>query len=82
MDFPAAKHLPVLIYPNPLNPGRYVVVNSGFSFCEFGNASNAQQTPKLPDFALIDITVPRAARLVQGIPCAGFFDERWEVTGQ
>ncbi len=81
-DFPAARYVPVLIYPNPLNPRRYVVVNSGFTFCEFGRASNAQQTPRLPDFAVIDITVPHASRPAEGIPHAGFFGERWEMTGK
>src|ERR1700753_2273320 len=27
--FPAASHVPVLIYPNPLHPDHYVVLNSG-----------------------------------------------------
>ncbi|MDB5296807.1 MAG: phospholipase/Carboxylesterase, partial [Phycisphaerales bacterium] len=30
----AATHLPALIYPNPLNPTRYVVLNSGPTFRE------------------------------------------------
>ena len=30
--YPAAKHVPILIYPNPLNPTRYVVLNSGFTW--------------------------------------------------
>src|SRR5262249_34048187 len=30
--FDATRHLPVLICPNPLNPKRYVVINSGHTF--------------------------------------------------
>jgi len=75
----ANKNLPVLIYPNPLNPKRYVVINGGFTFAEFGSASNAQQTPKLPDWAIVDIGVPRESRLASGIADAGFFNERWEL---
>jgi hypothetical protein len=75
--FAATRYVPVLIFPNPLNPQRYVVVNTGFTFCESGKASNALQTPKLPDYAVVDIEVPRPARLVQGIAHAGFFDEEW-----
>ncbi len=41
----AAKNAPVLIYPNPLNPSRYVVINSGFTFPQNAGLSNAQQTP-------------------------------------
>ena len=77
--FDAATHVPVLIFPNPLNPSRYVVLNSGPTFFDFGAASNAQQTPKLPDFAVIDITVARAERLTRGVVLAGFFDEQWRL---
>src|SRR5262249_22550558 len=30
--FDADTHVPVLIYPNPLNPQKYIVLNSGFTF--------------------------------------------------
>jgi hypothetical protein len=68
-----------LIHPNPLNPARYIVLNSGPTYLDFGGASNAQQTPKLPDFAMLDTTVPRAERLARGVTQAGFFDEEWRV---
>ena len=54
--------MPVLIYPNPLNPKRYVVLNSGFTFREYDYLNNARQVPKLPDFAVVDIDVPVSAR--------------------
>jgi hypothetical protein len=63
----------VLIFPNPLNPNRYVVLNSGFTFADAGSGSNAQQTPKLPDYAVIEIGPSRKVVL------AGFFDERWRA---
>ena len=31
-DVSSGHHVPVLIYPNPLNPKRYVVLNSGFTY--------------------------------------------------
>ena len=71
-------HVPVLIFPNPLNPNRYVVLNSGFTFSRFGHMSNATQTPKLPDWALVDITKPYNAGDPECIVAAGFFDERWQ----
>jgi hypothetical protein len=76
--FASERHVPVFIFPNPLNPDRYVVINSGFTFCDLASASNAQQTPILPDFAAIDITVPRVARRREGVQYAGFFGEHWE----
>jgi hypothetical protein len=77
--YAAATHVPVLIYPNPLNPKRYVVINSGFTFREYDYLNNARQVPKLPDFAVIDITVPPSSRSPGGIVNAGFFGERWEL---
>ena len=72
-------HIPILIYPNPLNPKRYVVLNSGFTFSRFGHMSNATQTPKLPDWALVDMRQPYNAGDPNCVAAAGFFDERWRV---
>jgi dienelactone hydrolase len=77
--FPADQTVPVLIYPNPLNPKKYIVLNSGFTFAEFAAASNSQQTPKLPDWAVLDMSVSNAKRLAEGVKDAGFFGEKWEV---
>jgi dienelactone hydrolase len=75
--FDAPHHVPVLIYPNPLNPKRYVVLNSGFTFREYDYLNNARQVPKLPDFAVIDVDVPVSSRAPGGIATAGFFNEEW-----
>jgi hypothetical protein len=75
--YDAGHHVPVLIYPNPLNPRRYVVLNSGFTFREYDYLNNARQVPKLPDFAVVDIDVPVSARAPGGIVAAGFFTETW-----
>jgi hypothetical protein len=77
--YSADHHVPVLIYPNPLNPKRYVVLNSGFTFREYDYLNNARQTPKLPDWAVVDVDVPVSSRLPGGIAAADFFDERWEL---
>lgn len=79
-SFSAAHHVPVLIYPNPLNPKKYVVLNSGFTFREYDYLNNARQVPKLPDYAVIDVREPVSSRAPGGIVAAGFFDERWELT--
>ncbi len=78
--FPAAGHAVVMIYPNPLNPKKYVALNSGFTFREYDQLNNARQVPKLPDFAIIDLSQPPNSRTPGGIATAGFFDERWELT--
>jgi len=77
-NYSGDRYVPVLIYPNPLNPKRYVVVNSGFTFREYDYLNNARQTPKLPDWAVVDITVPVSSRAPGGIVNGGFFGEQWE----
>jgi hypothetical protein len=74
-----ASHVPVLIYPNPLNPTRYVVLNSGFTFREYDYLNNARQVPKLPDYAVIDATTPMTSRGPGKVVAAGFFDEKWQL---
>ncbi len=78
-SFPGETHLPVLIYPNPLNPSRYVVLNSGFTYREFDDGNNARQVPKLPDWAIIDVTTPPDARKPGRVAAADFFGEGWEL---
>ncbi|KAA5540740.1 prolyl oligopeptidase family serine peptidase [Roseiconus nitratireducens] len=75
---PKAGHAVVLIYPNPLNPDRYIVLNSGFTFREYDYLNNARQTPKLPDWAILDITRGATARDAGQVRSAGFFDESWK----
>ena len=78
--FDAGKHAPAFIFPNPLNPSRYVVINSGFTFPQYAGASNSFQTPKLPDWAILDLSVPLADRVLgKGVVAADFFGEKWEV---
>jgi len=77
--YPADSHVPALIFPNPLNPDRYVVLNSGFTFREYDYLNNARQVAKLPDYAIIDISKPITSRLPGEVATAGFFDEHWDL---
>ncbi len=74
-----AGHVPLLIYPNPLNPAKYVVLNSGFTFREFDALNNARQVPKLPDWAVVDTATPPDAYAPGKIAAAGFFGEDWKL---
>ena len=78
-SFPSANHVPLLIHPNPLNPTRYVVLNSGFTFREYDYLNNARQVPKLPDWAVVDVNTPPNSRWPGKVVDAGFFGERWEL---
>ena len=75
----AAGHALICIYPNPAAPGRYIVLNSGFTYREYDYLNNARQTPKLPDWAVIDLATPPDSRYPGAIPAAGFFDENWQI---
>ena len=78
--YDATKNVPALIYPNPLNPSRYVVINSGFTFPQYAGMSNSLQTPKLPDWVILDLNVPLAERVGgKGVVDANFFGEKWEI---
>lgn len=77
--FDAARHALIMIYPNPLNPDRYVVLNSGFTFREYDYLNNARQVPKLPDWAVVDVSTPPHSRGPGRIADADFFGERWEL---
>ncbi len=76
--YDASHHMPVFIFPNPVNPKRYIVINSGHTFRESHDRTNSLQNPKLGDWAIIDLDqLPDGAapgRIVE----AGFFDEAWK----
>ncbi|MCS7023861.1 MAG: prolyl oligopeptidase family serine peptidase [Bryobacteraceae bacterium] len=60
----------VAIYPNPLNPKKYVVINSGHTFgAKDFQGTNALLYPRLGDWAVLESTGELRA--------AGFFDESW-----
>ena len=77
--YPSQHHGVIAIYPNPLNPERYVVLNSSFTFREYAYLNNARQVPKLPDWAVIDVRVPADTLWPGKVVAADFFDERWQL---
>ncbi len=77
-DCESATHAPILIYPNPLNPQRYVVLNSGVTQRESHLGTSALTTPKLPDFAVINLDTPPDGEAPGDVVHAGFFDESWQ----
>ena len=70
--FSATDHVPVLIYPNPMNPKRYVVINSGHTFGDADfRGTNAWLYPRLGDYSVLK---PNG-----DIALSGFFDEQWRL---
>jgi hypothetical protein len=78
-SFDARSHVPVLCYPCLKSPAFEVVINSGLTFREAHDRTNSLQNPKLPDWAILDITQPSNAESAGKVVAADFFDERWQV---
>jgi hypothetical protein len=77
--YDSADHAPILVFPNPLNPEHYVVLNSGVTFRDKALANNADQTPKLPDWAIVDLRTPPGPQWPGEVVKAGFFNEKWKL---
>lgn len=77
--YDAAGHVPVMIYPNPLQPDKYIVLNSGPTFREGHDRTNSLQNPKLPDWAVVDLGEPPSDTAPGKIVAADFFDEAWQI---
>ena len=72
-SYRAADHIPVLIYPNPLNPRRYVVLNTGL----IGQGIQGG-TPAYGDYAILNSNAAVPLEVVDG----GLFDETWKLTSR
>jgi Prolyl oligopeptidase family len=79
VNYDGNSHVPVMIFPNPLNSKKYVVLNSGFTYREYAYLNNARQVPMLPDYAIVDTATPPDSRFPGKVVRAGFFDERWQL---
>ncbi len=79
-DYPAQEHVPVLIFPSPLNPEHYVVINSGHTFhaADFAG-TNALLYPRLGDYALLKLTPDAKDPLAVEVVFAGLFDDFWKT---
>ena len=77
--YSAEDHVPVLIYPNPLNPKRYVVINTGTTMSAADlEGTNALQYSRLGDYAIVKLSKqPDGA--IGSVETAGFFDESWRL---
>lgn len=67
-----------MIYPNPLNPKRYVVVNSGPVWGK-GLARN-HKYDMLPDFIVFTEEASNDGTDASMFVCAGFFDQHWRLS--
>src|SRR5579871_116668 len=81
--YDAASHVPVMIYPSPINLNRYVVLNSGHTFhaADF-LGTNALLYPRLGDYAILKSTPTATDPLANEVIAAGLFDDFWKLPGK
>lgn len=73
--FPAADHLPALIYPSPFRSGKYLVVNSGLTI-EEREYHGDYSMPRLGDIAVLKA---EAGTDTPSATFAALFDEYWKL---
>jgi hypothetical protein len=76
----AADHVPVMIFPSPFNPEKYLVLNTGHTFhAKDFEGTNALLYPRLGDYALLKLKGDEKDPLAVEVVTAGLFDEKWQV---
>ncbi len=73
--FSAKDSFPAMIYPNPLNPAKYVVLNTGLTITE-REYNGDYGMPQWGDYAIV--TAKDGSDLPE-LKVAGLFDENWRV---
>ena len=74
-SFAANENYPALIYPNPLQPAKYVVLNTGLTISDRGYNGD-YGTPEWGDYAIVKV---KPGEAVPDVVTAGLFDEAWQL---
>ncbi len=77
-SFPANENFPALIYPNPLHPTKYVVLNTGLTIVD-REYNGDYGLPQWGDYAIVKV---KAGADVPDLVTAGLFDEEWRIARQ
>ena len=79
-EWTAADHGLSLIFPNPLNPSKYVVINSGNTFHEKEfRSTNANLFPRLGDIAVQKFAAGESGEFDEQTVWADVFDANWQL---
>ena len=79
-DYNPDLHSVALIFPNPLNPSKYVVLNTGHTFHEKEfKASNAQLYPRLGDAAVLRFRADKQTGFSEEIVTGEILNTQWEL---
>jgi hypothetical protein len=76
--YPARESFPALVYPNPLSPAKYVVLNTGLTIEDRGYNGD-YGTPLWGDYAIVKV---KPGAEVPEMLMAGLFDENWNLPKQ
>jgi pimeloyl-ACP methyl ester carboxylesterase len=74
-SFSSQDCFPAMIYPNPLNPSKYVVLNTGLTIEDRGYNGD-YGTPLWGDYAIVKV---KPGAQVPDLLTAGLFDESWQL---
>jgi len=74
-SLPAGENFPAMIYPNPLNPSKYVVLNTGLTIVD-REYNGDYGMPQWGDYALVKV---KEGVDVPDLVAAGLFDENWQL---
>jgi hypothetical protein len=74
--FSAKDNFPALIYPNPLSPSKYVVLNTGLTIVD-REYNGDYGMPQWGDYAIVTV---KEGSDVPDLKMAGLFDEAWQLT--
>ena len=74
-SYSAKDSFPALIYPNPLHPSKYVVLNTGLTIAE-REYNGDYGMPRWGDYAIVKV---KEGSDVPDLTTAGLFDENWKV---
>ncbi len=73
--YPADANYPALVYPNPLHPSKYVVINTGMTISD-PDYNGDYGMPQWGDYAIVKV---KDGADMPDLITAGLFDEHWQI---
>jgi hypothetical protein len=73
--YPASTNYPALVYPNPLHPSKYIVINTGLTISD-SDYNGDYGMPQWGDYAIVQA---KDGADVPDLVTAGLFDEHWQI---
>jgi hypothetical protein len=73
-SYAANENYPAMIYPNPLVPGKYVVLNTGMTIAD-NEWDGDYAMPRWGDYAVVKV---KDGANTPDLVTAGLFDEKWQ----